>query len=146
MGQRLKIASVLAVACALAAIVWVRMSAAEGKPSASRVSDQTAQATRVEREDTVQPEAAPATGAQDENIVAGEVLVSVASGLTADGLKAALVDAGCKTVDPDSVEEVSSGVMRLSVVSGNTVQDAIDEISWVEGVRAAQPNYVYRVN
>jgi hypothetical protein len=70
----------------------------------------------------------------------------VDEGLDEKQVATALTSFGVKTVDPSTVEFVTSGYVQIAVREGHTVEEAMDELADVDIVRTTQPDFIYRAN
>ena len=101
---------------------------------------------------TAQPSGPTAVELVDEPIftipdgaeyVPGEVLISVDEGMNSVELANRLAEQGVRTVDAGSAFWVTDDLVRLNVVQGSTVEEAVNELLVTGVARDAQPDYVF---
>jgi len=73
--------------------------------------------------------------------VPGEVLMAPEPVITGAAVRGVAEAAGMTVVQSDTL----TGVWRLSVPAGESVESAVARLSAMSGVRFAQPNYIYRI-
>lgn len=134
-GLKVGIAGTALVLCVLGSL-WL---AHTPEATVEAGSAQAGQAKRSEDGANVEVKA-------DPTYVPDVVLVGVDEGLDEKQVATALTSFGVKTVDPSTVEFVTSGYVQIAVREGHTVEEAMDELADVDIVRTTQPDFIYRAN
>lgn len=73
------------------------------------------------------------------------VLIRLSSQSTVDELNASLAKASSISSATITQKDIESGLVKLTLANGADVKSALAELSQLEGVEKAQPNFIYRV-
>ena len=79
-------------------------------------------------------------------MIKDEVVVQIASNMTADQLQAAVRRLGLTVITSESLTNSGSTVVRLKITDGKTPAAAIRSLANVGMAAIVQPNYVYNLD
>ena len=84
--------------------------------------------------------------ATETRMIQDEVVVQIASNMTADQLQAAVRRLGLTVIASESLTNSGSTVVRLKITDGKTPAAAIRSLANVGMAAIVQPNYVYNLD